>query len=65
MPGSRHELLAKGYHHFHCYSRSLIQQVQAYLLLDHQHDIESAAIMWGSMPPCFACSEGDMHGCRS
>ena len=52
VPGSKYEQLIKGYHRFHCYSGSLIEQVQAYLLLDHQHGIESAAIMWGSKAPC-------------
>ena len=51
VPGSETERLAKGYNRFHCYSASLIQQVQAYLLLDHMYGIESAAIMWGSASP--------------
>lgn len=45
------ELLKKfGFKSYHCYNYGLLADIDSYLALDAANGVESAAIMWGSMP---------------
>ena len=65
MPDNEGELQSRGYNLFHCYLTSLLQQFQAYLHLDANNGIESAAVIWGSASLSISCCRNVWHanGC--